>query len=446
MISTRPKYSQLNPYLEGMHRIQGVRQEGKVTQMIGNLIEAYNPGCSVGSLCEIIVPNAPFPITAEVVGFRQDKILLMPLQNIHGVNPKCRVVLQSRPPLVPCGDEMLGRVIDPLYNPMDGKGELMYSDETPLYQEVVNPLTRARIDKPLDVGIKALNGCLTCGRGQRVGIMAGSGVGKSVLLGMMARYTDADINVIALIGERGKEVKDFIEKDLGEAGMARTVMIVATSDQPPLARLRGAFVATAIAEYFRGKGNDVLLMMDSLTRFAMAQREIGLAAGEPPTTKGYPPSVFSLLPRLLERAGTAEGNGSITGFYTVLVEGDDTNDPIADAIRAIVDGHIVLSRDIAAKGHYPSIDISQSASRVMVDVTSKTHQKLAQALKSTLATYRDAEDLINIGAYVRGSNPEIDYALSKYSAINEFLRQGIYDRASLVESEAGLQRIFGDRM
>ena len=330
--------------------------------------------------------------------------------------------------------------------PMDGLGELPTSTEVPLYPEVVNPMNRRRIKKPLDVGVRSINACLTCGRGQRIGIMAGSGVGKSVLLGMMARYTDADINVISLVGERGKEVREFIEDNLGEEGMRRSVVIVATSDQPPLLRMRGAYIATSIAEHFRNEGQDVLLSMDSLTRFAMAQREIGLAAGEPPTTKGYPPSVFALLAGLLERTGTHDGPGSITGFYTVLVEGDDANDPIADAIRAIVDGHIYLSREIAEKGTYPAVDLLSSTSRVMVDVVGEKHLKLNQIMRRALATYREAEDLINIGAYVQGSNPEIDYAITKKPLIQEFIQQGMNEHTDLKECEEHILQIFGDRL
>lgn len=441
-VQTLNKYSHLGTYIQEMIRFPKIQIEGLVTQMVGSLIEAYNPGAAVGSLCHLYNPNDLSMTLSEVVGFRGDKLLLMPLQNVKNLNAKCRVIPLSRPATIFLGNSLLGRVIDPLLRPLDGKGEIVLTEEIPLYPEVTNPLERDRIQTSLDVGVRTINGVLTCGKGQRVAIMAGSGVGKSVLLGMMARYTDADVNVIALIGERGREVKDFIEQNLGEEGMARSVVIVATSDQPPLLRMRGAYVATTIAEFFRDQNQDVLLTMDSLTRFGMAQREIGLSAGEPPTTKGYPPSVFAKLPSLLERAGTASGKGTITGFYTVLVEGDDTNDPIADAIRAIVDGHIVLSRNIAAKGHYPAIDIAASASRVMVDVVSSRHQKLAQLLKRTLATYREAEDLVNIGAYVKGSNPEIDDALSKYQQIQEFTRQDLTENTSLVECEAMLQQIF----
>jgi len=335
-----PVYSNLETYISGIENIPVLRKEGRVMQVIGHMVEATNPGCAVGGMCQIFNPATNKSVPAEVVGFRKDRMLVMPLHNAHGIGPKCRVVPEDRPAMVPVGEGLLGRVFDPLMRPLDGLGELATSTEVPLYPEVVNPLNRERIKEPLDVGVRSINASLTCGRGQRIGIMAGSGVGKSVLLGMMARYTDADINVISLVGERGKEVREFIEDNLGEEGMRRSVVVVATSDQPPLLRMRGAYVATSIAEHFRNQGKDVLLSMDSLTRFAMAQREIGLAAGEPPTTKGYPPSVFALLPSLLERAGTHEGPGSITGFYTVLVEGDDASDPIADAIRAIVDGHI----------------------------------------------------------------------------------------------------------
>ena len=439
-------YSILGDYIKEVEKIPFVRKEGRVIQVIGHMIEATNPGCSVGGMCQIYNPATECSVSAEVVGFRKDRMLVMPLHNAHGIGPKCRVVPEDRPAMVSVGEGLLGRVLDPLMRPMDGMGELPVSTEIPLYPEVVNPMKRQRIKKPLDVGVRSINSCLTCGRGQRIGIMAGSGVGKSVLLGMMARYTDADINVISLVGERGKEVREFIEDNLGEEGMSRSVVIVATSDQPPLLRMRGAYVATSIAEYFRNEGKDVLLSMDSLTRFAMAQREIGLAAGEPPTTKGYPPSVFALLPGLLERTGTHDGQGSITGFYTVLVEGDDASDPIADAIRAIVDGHIILSREIAEKGIFPAIDLLSSTSRVMVDVVDEKHLKLNQIMRSALATYREAEDLINIGAYVQGSNPEIDYAISKKPLIQEFVQQGMREHTALVECEERLQQIFGDRL
>lgn len=441
-----PIYSNLGSYIKEIENFPAIRREGKVMQVIGNMVEATNPGCAVGGMCLIYNPDLKSTVAAEVVGFRQDRMLVMPLHNAHGIGPKCRVVPEERPAMVPVGIGLLGRVLDPLMRPLDGKGELLTSTEIPLYPEVINPMNRKRIKQPLDVGIKSINACLTCGRGQRIGIMAGSGVGKSVLLGMMARYTDADINVISLVGERGKEVLEFIEDNLGEEGMRRSVVVVATSDQPPLLRMRGAYVATSIAEYFRKEGKDVLLSMDSLTRFAMAQREIGLAAGEPPTTKGFPPSVFALLPSLLERTGTHDGVGSITGFYTVLVEGDDANDPIADAIRAIVDGHIYLSRDIAEKGIFPAIDLMASTSRVMVDVVDQKHIELNLLMRRTLATYREAEDLINIGAYVQGSNPDIDYAINKNPLIQEFVQQGMNEKTSLNECAERLHQIFGDRL
>ena len=441
-----PVYSNLGSYIRGIENFPVVRREGRVMQVIGHMVEATNPGCAVGGMCLIYNPELLSTVAAEVVGFRQDRMLVMPLLNTHGIGPKCRVVPEERPAMVPVGEGLLGRVLDPLMQPLDGKGELLTSTEIPLYPEVINPMNRKRIKQPLDVGIRSINSCLTCGRGQRIGIMAGSGVGKSVLLGMMARYTDADINVISLVGERGKEVLEFIEDNLGEEGMRRSVVVVATSDQPPLLRMRGAYVATSIAEYFRSEGKDVLLSMDSLTRFAMAQREIGLAAGEPPTTKGFPPSVFALLPGLLERTGTHEGTGSITGFYTVLVEGDDANDPIADAIRAIVDGHIYLSRDIAEKGLFPAIDLLASTSRVMVDVVDQKHLDLNLIMRRTLATYREAEDLINIGAYVQGSNPEIDYAITKNPLIQEFIQQGMNEQTPLNECIERLQQILGDSL
>jgi len=438
--------SNLESYIGVIDRLPFISKEGRVIQAIGNIVEATNPGCSVGGMCQIFNPDTKSSVAAEVVGFRKDRMLIMPLHNAYGIGPKCRVLPEDRPAMIPVGEGLLGRVLDPLMRPMDGFGELSTSTEVPLYPEVVNPLNRERIKQSLDVGVRSINSCLTCGRGQRIGIMAGSGVGKSVLLGMMARYTDADINVISLVGERGKEVREFIEDNLGEEGMQRSVVVVATSDQPPLLRMRGAFVATSIAEYFRSQSKDVLLSMDSLTRFAMAQREIGLAAGEPPTTKGYPPSVFALLPRLLERAGTHEGPGSITGFYTVLVEGDDASDPIADSIRAIVDGHIYLSRNIAEKGIFPAVDILASTSRVMVNVVDGTHLRLSQILRRTMATYREAEDLINIGAYVQGSNPEIDYAITKNPFIQEFIQQGMNEHTDIEDCENRLKQIFGDSL
>ncbi|MFH2132351.1 MAG: FliI/YscN family ATPase [bacterium] len=435
----------LDPYIEKVSKIRAEKVEGNIDEVVGFLIKAHNPGLQVGSSCMIVNSETEEAIPGEVVGFKGNHVYVMALGDIRGVGPRSRVVPTSGRPVVSVGDALLGRTIDGMGVPIDGKGKIDTDEKVPLYADPINPLHRRRIDSPLDVGIRSINGILTAGKGQRLGILSGSGVGKSVLLGMMARNTTADINVIALIGERGREVKEFIEKDLGEEGMKRSVVIAATSDQSPLVRLRGAYQATAVAEYFREKGKDVLLMMDSVTRFAMAQREIGLAVGEPPTTKGYPPSVFGLLPKLLERAGNSSSRGSLTGFYTVLVEADDPLDPIGDAVRSIVDGHILLDREIAARGHYPAIDVLRSKSRVMVDVTSPSHQLNARKLIKTLAVYKEAEDLINIGAYVKGSNPNIDYALKKINEINDYLQQGMGERTLLLECEARLEQMFQDR-
>ena len=434
----------LGGYREDILTARTVRHEGKVTQMIGELIEAYNPGSAVGSLCTVYNPDTEQRVMAEVVGFRDDKILLMTLGQMPGIGPRCRIIPEHRSPTVRVGEPLLGRVLDGLGHPIDGRGEIVCPHEMPLNAEPINPLHRRRIHEPIDVGVRVINGLLTCGRGQRVGVMSGSGVGKSVLIGMMARHTNADVNVIAMIGERGREVLEFIVRDLGPEGLKRSVMIAATSDHPPLVRTRAAFMATTIAEYFRNQGKHVLFMMDSITRFAMAQREMGLAAGEPPTTKGYPPSVFTALPRLLERAGMSAAEGSITSFYTVLVEGDDPNEPIADAVRSVVDGHVMLSRDLARRGQFPAVDVLGSTSRVMVDVIGQQHKIDAQRFISTLATYQEAEDLINIGAYIRGSNPRIDYALSKIDDIIDFIKQPVEEAASVGQAEARLRQIFSD--
>jgi len=429
-------------YLKAVKRCSPVNFFGKVTKVVGLIIEGYVPAVSVGGTCYIYPKGSTDPILAEVVGFRDRKALLMPLGDLRGVGLGSLIVARKAAASVRIGPGMLGRIIDGLGEPIDGQGPVEAEDEKPIYVPPINPLDRQRIDKPLDIGIKAIDGLLRLGQGQRIGIMSGSGVGKSVLLGMVARYASADVNVIALIGERGREVREFIEKDLGPEGLKRSVVIAATSDQSPLVRMRGAFMATAIAEYFREQNASVLLMMDSITRFAMAQREVGLAVGEPPTTRGYTPSVFALLPRLLERAGAVNG-GSITGLYSVLVEADDMNDPISDAVRSIVDGHIVLSRDLANRNHYPSIDILGSISRIMRDIVSPEHNDLAHQLRTVLATYQSAEDLINIGAYSDGSNPRIDYAIRKISEINEYLIQQIECRVDFNESLAGLKKIFG---
>jgi len=417
----------LEKYSELLNLVHLTKDSGKVTEVNGMIIKGYLPGASIGSICEITPSGLERSFLAEVVGFKDKHVLMMPLSDMRGVALGSKIVLARQIATVKAGEELLGRVVDGLGRPLDQLGEIENFKEVPLYNEVRNPLERSPIRSPLDVGVRAINGLLTTGQGQRIAIMAGSGVGKSVLLGMMARYTTADVNVIALIGERGREVREFIEHDLGPEGMRRSGVGCVPSDQSPLLRMRGAFVATAIAEYFSAKGKNVLLMMDSVTRFAMAQREIGLSTGEPPSSKGYTPSVFSTLPKLLERAGAFDGEGSITGFYTTLVDGDDMNDPIGDAVRSIVDGHIVLSRAIAQKGHYPAIDVLQSASRVMRNVSSSEHVKMAQKMREILATYKEAEDLINIGAYKQGSNPRIDKAVKLIEGVNQFLRQAVED-------------------
>lgn len=420
------------------------RDSGKVTEVNGMLIKGYLPGASVGSIVRIIPSGLDKSFLAEVVGFKDKHVLMMALHDMRGVALGSKITLSRQIATVRAGDELLGRVVDGLGRPLDDKGEVEHFREVPLYSEVRNPLARRPIRDPIDLGIRAINGALTAGLGQRVAILAGSGVGKSVLLGMMARNTNADVNVIAMIGERGREVREFIEHDLGPQGMAKSVVVCVTSDQSPLLRMRGAYVATAVAEYFCAQGKNVLLMMDSVTRFAMAQREIGLSTGEPPSQKGYTPSVFSTLPKLLERAGSFEGEGSITGFYTTLVEGDDMNDPIGDSVRSIVDGHIVLSRSLAQKGHFPAIDIMQSASRVMRAVSTNDHAKLAQKLRETLAIYKDAEDLINIGAYKPGSNSKIDKAVKVIDAVNEFLKQKVEDPTNFNQTIRMMQQILAN--
>ncbi|MDI6790308.1 MAG: flagellar protein export ATPase FliI [Thermodesulfobacteriota bacterium] len=429
-------------YRRAVEEAKTISVQGVVTQVIGMVIEGRGPGMAVGGICEIDLKNNGSSIPAEVVGFRNDRVLLMPLGEMRGIEPGSRIRLKQQSPNIKTGQKLLGRVIDGLGNQIDQKDRIEYETDYPLYAEPLNPLLRERISEPVDVGVRAINGLITIGKGQRIGIMSGSGVGKSVLMGMIARHTAADISVIALIGERGREVREFIERDLGEEGLRRSVVVVATSDQPPLIRMRGAYLATAIAEYFRDKGKDVILMMDSITRFAMSYREVGLAIGEPPTSRGYTPSVFAQLPKLLERAGTKRGGGSITGIYTVLVEGDDMNEPIADASRSIIDGHIVLSRDLAHENHYPAIDVLGSISRVMRDITGENQRKNAKKLINILATYRKAEDLINIGAYVKGSNLKIDYAVKMIDKVNAYLQQEVEERVSYGESAAQLAALF----
>ncbi|MBF0110833.1 MAG: FliI/YscN family ATPase [Magnetococcales bacterium] len=420
----------------------GLRRVGRVSQVVGLLIEGTGPAASIGDLCEVLPEGEGEPLKAEVVGFRNNSLLLMPLGSLKGVHPGSVIVSESQSEKVGVGPELLGRVLGPLGQPIDNGPPIHTHEWTPLYSDPINPMLRRRIDQPLDIGIRAINALLTLGRGQRIGIFSGSGVGKSTLLGMMARYTEADVNVIGLVGERGREVVEFLEKDLGPEGMSRSVVVVATSDQPPLLRLRAAFLATAIAEYFRAREQHVLLLMDSVTRFAMAQREIGLARGEPPTSRGYPPSTFMLLPRLLERAGRDQGHGSITGLYTVLMEGDDLQDPIVDAVRGILDGHFVLSRDLASANHYPALDVLASISRLMTDLVDEEQIRWAGQVRESLAAYVRAEDMINIGAYVAGSNPRIDRAIQLIEPIRAFLRQPVREGCPMAESISMMTQIF----
>jgi flagellum-specific ATP synthase len=432
----------LEKYYKKLKNTSTILSVGSVTNVTGLVVEAKGPVAKLGTVCDIFTKGDQKKVGAEVLGFKDNKVKLMPFEEIRGIGPGSRVVARQEKSSVSVGQALLGRVVDGVGNPIDNKGEIKKEKEYPIYADPVNPLSRKRITRSLDIGIRAVNGLLTIGCGQRMGIFSGSGVGKSVLLGMIARNTKADVNVIALIGERGREVNEFIEKELGEEGLKRSVIIVATSDHLPLIRMRGAFIATAIAEYFRDQGNHVNLMMDSVTRFAMAQREIGLALGEPPTMKGYTPSVFTMLPKLLERAGTSANRGTITGLYTVLVEGDDTNEPIADALRSILDGHIVLKRELAMQNHYPAIDILSSISRVMDDIISSSQKENANKLKAVMATYSKSEDLINIGAYVAGSNSKIDYAIEMNNRANGYLVQGIDDCVTYDESIKQLEEMF----
>ncbi len=418
----------LEPYCRRVGREEPLHAFGKIADVVGLTLQATGPAMKIGDLCHVRPRGESLKIPVEVVGFREDRILLMPLGDMQGIGPGSVLIPTHKPRTVRVGMALLGRAIGGLGQPIDDGPPVEWEAEMPLIAPAPPPLRRQRITEPIATGIRAVDACITCGKGQRVGIMSGSGVGKSKLIGMIARNTNADVNVIALVGERGREVRDFIELDLGPEGLKRSVVVVATSDEPALVRLSGAYTATAIAEWFRAQGLDVMLMMDSVTRFAMAQREVGLAIGEPPTTKGYPPSVYALLPKLLERAGTAHC-GSITGFYAVLVEGDDLNDPIGDAVRSITDGHIALSRSLATRGQYPAVDVLESVSRSMLEITSENHRKLAARLRQILAVYRDAEDLVNIGAYVAGSNPEIDTSLRLMPKVRDFLRQDLYEKS-----------------
>lgn len=417
------------------------KKMGRVSKVIGLTVESIGPDAKLNDVCKILLRDKPGQhINAEVVGFKDNRIVLMPFENVDGIGPGCIVENTNEALNVNVGEGLLGKTVDGLGVPTDGS-ELQSFERYPVEQTAPDPMDRVIINEILPLGVKAVDGLLTIGKGQRIGIFAGSGVGKSTLLGMFARNTKADINVIALIGERGREVREFIERDLGEEGMKRSVVVVATSDKPALIRNKAAKTATAIAEYFRDQGKDVLLMMDSLTRFSMAQREIGLASGEPPVTRGYPPSMYSEMPKLLERAGNSD-KGSITGLYTVLVDGDDFNEPITDTARSILDGHIMLSRKLAHKNHYPAIDVLQSISRCMSQIADKHQKELAGRLKNVMATYTEAEDLINIGAYKSGSNKNIDYAISKIDKVNEFLLQATDEKITFEDVIRRLEEVF----
>ncbi len=415
--------------------------EGRITRLIGLTLEARGCRAAVGEYCRIQI-DADHSADAEVVGFGQDSIYLMPMGAIEGLHPGAKVIPLGGGTRVPVGFNLLGRVLNGVGTPLDGRGPLNAEEEVSIAGPVINPLARQPIHQTLDVGIRAINSVLSVGRGQRLGLFAGSGVGKSVLLGMMTRFTEAEIIVVGLIGERGREVKEFIEQSLGAEGLARAVVVASPADEAPLMRLRASELASRIAEYFRDQGKNVLLLMDSLTRFAQAQREIALAVGEPPATKGYPPSVFARLPKLVERAGNgAEGSGSITAFYTVLTEGDDQQDPIADAARAILDGHVVLSRQLAEEGHYPAIDIEASISRAMPQIVAPDHLARAQLFKQIYSRYLQNRDLISVGAYVKGSDPEIDLAIERVPHFRRFLQQGLNERFNFTESWQGLHTV-----
>ncbi|MEQ1758616.1 MAG: FliI/YscN family ATPase [Vicinamibacterales bacterium] len=413
----------LEPYFKRLEQVDTMPASGRVLRTVGLLIESSGPRVSVGAMCDIIGDDQTPPLPVQVVGFRDGVLLAVPLGDTVGIRPGDRVVAKSGGNSFGVGKGLLGRVIDAFGKPLDDGPALQLDAQYPLQPAPINPMDRDPVALPLGTGVRAIDSMLTCGRGQRLGLFGGSGVGKSTLLGMLTRGTEADVIVMALVGERGREVRSFIEHDLGPEGLRRSVVVVSTSDNPPLLRLRAAFAATTVAEYFRDQGLNVLLLMDSVTRFAMAQREVGLAAGEPPTTKGYPPSVFAMLPTLLERAGAVRGRGSITAMYTVLVDGDDHNEPIADAVRSILDGHIVLSRDLASRHHYPPIDILQSVSRTMPDVTDNAHRQKSGRVREWLSVIRDSEDLVNVGAYVEGSNPRIDEARKRREAVEQFLCQ-----------------------
>ena len=430
----------LSRYFEQLPKINTIKQHGRVSKIVGLIIESEGPAVMMGEMCLIVNPRGGV-VRSEVVGFKGNIVQLMPLGDLGGVGPGSEVRATGKPLMVKVGWNLLGRVLDGLGEPIDGLGPLDCENEVPIYAEPPNPFLRPRVEEPMEMGIRVLDSTIPFGKGQRVGIFAGSGVGKSTTLSMVARFAKADINILALIGERGRELRDFLERDLGPEGMKRSVVTVATSDTPALVRLKASYTGTAVAEYFRDTGHDVMLMMDSVTRFAMAQREIGLAVGEPPATQGYTPSCFALLPKLMERAGTSP-KGTITAIYTVLVQGDDMSEPIADTVRGILDGHIVLSRKIAHRNIYPAVDVLQSVSRVFNEVTTDEHKALSGKIREVLDMYKQNEDLINIGAYQRGNNPKVDYAIDKIDDVQDFLKQGIFERTTFDEMMEHLRGIF----
>ncbi len=430
-------------YHQRLSNINTTNLIGTVSRATSMLIESLGPEVHVGELCRLTTQSGDKPVLAEVVGFKDKKTLLMPIADMHGISPKSEVVATGKPLNIKLGMSLKGRILDGLGNPIDRKGPVNYDEIRPLHNEAPEPLDRPLITDPVSTGIRAIDSLLTCGKGQRMGIFAGSGVGKSTILGKIARSSTADVNVIALIGERGREVREFIEHNLGDEGIKKSVVVVVTSDKPVVVRLKGAFVATTIAEYLRDQGLNVMLLVDSITRLANAQRELGLAIGEPPTTRGYTPSVFSVLPKLLERTGITP-EGSITAMYTVLVDGDDLNEPVSDTVRGILDGHIILSRKLAAQNHYPAIDILNSVSRCMIDIVSPGHMQAAQRLKTAYAVYKEAEDMINVGAYAEGKNHNIDFAISMYDRVTEFLRQDADEQSNYEEDIGKLEEMMKD--
>jgi flagellum-specific ATP synthase len=432
----------LAKYLDAVERTDPIKYVGRVTKVLGLLVESRGPHAVIGEVCQILVPRLGKAAYAEVVGLREDAVQLMAYEGLEGIEVGCQVIATGDLLQVPVSDRLLGRVLDSMGRPADGKGDISSPDFYPAVARPPDALKRKRITRRVVTGVRSIDGLIPLGRGQRIGIFSGSGVGKSTLLGMVARNTDADVNVIALIGERGREVREFIENDLGEEGLKRSVVIVSTSDTPPLSRLRGAYVASAVAEYFRDRGKDVMLLFDSVTRFARAQREIGLAIGEPPATRGYTPSVFDSMPKLLERSGTSD-KGTITGIYTILVDGDDMDEPIADTVRGILDGHIVLSRKLAQRYHYPAVDVLKSVSRLVGAVTGPVTQKVMGYVRKNMAVYEENEDMVTIGAYVKGSNPAVDEAIAKRQQIEDFLLQGIEERAPISDTVKKLSAIAG---